>query len=109
MGRGYRRQHEFIGYWGALDSTTESDVWDIARARNYEHPTEKPPALARRAIENSTKPGGRIWSPFGGSGDALIAAEQSGRTCFAMELKPGYVDVIRRRYAEFVNDPSLAP
>ena len=40
---------------------------------------------------------------FGGSGSTLIACEQSGRVCRTMELDPKYVDVIRRRWAEFVH------
>ena len=39
----------------------------------------------------------------------IIAAEQAGRTCYAMEIEPGYVDVIRRRYARFVDRPELEP
>lgn len=50
-----------------------------------------------------------VVDPFGGSGTTLIAAEQAGRTAYLMEVSPGYCDVIRRRYAEYVNDPSLAP
>jgi hypothetical protein len=41
--------------------------------------------------------------------DQLIACEQTGRTCYGMEIEPRYVDVIRQRYADFVGDPSLAP
>ncbi len=29
--------------------------------------------------------------------------------CYAMEIEPAYCDVIRRRFAEFVNDPKLKP
>lgn len=109
MGNGYRRQHEFIGYYGTFDSTTESDLWEIAKvSTKYEHPTEKPPALARRAIENSSKSGDVVFCPFGGSGDALVASEQVGRTCFIVELEPGYCDVIRRRYEAYVSQQPVS-
>ena len=39
-----------------------------------------------------------IYDPFSGSGTTLIACEQLGRTCYAMELDPQYVDVIIRRW-----------
>jgi len=38
---------------------------------------------------------------FSGSGTTIIAAEQTGRTCYAMELQPQYVDVAVRRWQEF--------
>ena len=45
---------------------------------------------------------------FGGSGSTLIAAEQTGRKSFLMELDPKYVDVIVKRYEKFIakqNEP----
>jgi DNA modification methylase len=38
---------------------------------------------------------------FGGSGSTLIAAEQTGRTAFLMELDPLYCDVIVERWEQF--------
>jgi DNA modification methylase len=38
---------------------------------------------------------------FGGSGSTLIAAEQTGRKAYLMELDPLYCDVIVRRFEEF--------
>jgi DNA modification methylase len=35
---------------------------------------------------------------FGGSGSTLMAAEQTGRKAFLMELDPLYADVIIERY-----------
>ena len=31
----------------------------------------------------------------------IIAAEQTGRICYAMELSPAYVDVAARRWQQF--------
>ena len=39
--------------------------------------------------------------PFGGSGSTLIAAEQTGRHAFLMELDPLYCDVIVQRWQNF--------
>ena len=47
-----------------------------------------------RAAEN-------VLDLFGGSGSTLIAAEQTGRRCFMMELDPLYCDVIVQRWEQF--------
>src|SRR5262249_22119311 len=65
------------------------------------HLTEKPVALAQRAIEYSSRPSENVLDLFGGSGSTLIAAEQTGRTAFLMELDPLYCDVIVERYEQF--------
>lgn len=111
MGNGYRHQHEWIAYVGpAIPRTDESDLWEIAResGRVYKHPTQKPPALPRRAIENSTKPRDVVLDLFGGSGPTLVACEQTGRTAYLMEHDPRYCDVIRNRYAALVGDTEAA-
>ena len=38
---------------------------------------------------------------FGGSGSPLIAAQQSGRRAFLMEVDALYCDVIRTRWEQF--------
>jgi DNA modification methylase len=65
------------------------------------HLTEKPVELAVRAIEYSSKPGENVLDLFGGSGSTLIAAEQTGRHAFLMELDPLYCDVIVQRWEDF--------
>lgn len=42
-----------------------------------------------------------VYEPFSGSGTTIIAAEQTGRRCYAMELSPQYVDVAVRRWQQF--------
>ena len=71
---------------------------DLATA----HPTQKPLELFERAILNHTLPAEIIYDPFAGSGTALVAAERIGRRCLAIELDPGWCDVIRARYEQFV-------
>lgn len=63
-----------------------------------EHPAVFPVALPAEYIKALTEPGSVIVEPFGGSGTTLIAAERLGRVCYAMELDPGYCDVIVRRW-----------
>lgn len=76
-------------------------VWEVARDFNYVHPTQKPVELARRAMENSSRPGEVVLDLFGGSGSTLIAAESTGRQARIMELDPAYADVIVARWEGF--------
>ena len=62
------------------------------------HPTMKPLECFRRPIAYHTRPGELIYEPFAGSGTALIAAEQLGRVCYALELSPAFCDVIVARW-----------
>ena len=83
-------------------SRNQSDVWEIPRpTKSPEHPTMKPVALAGKAIANSSREGDIILDLFGGSGTTLIAAEQTERTSFLMELDPKYADCIVNRYIKF--------
>jgi DNA modification methylase len=65
------------------------------------HLTEKPVELAARAIEYSSRRGENVLDLFGGSGSTLIAAEQTGRKAFLMELDALYCDTIVQRYEQF--------
>ena len=84
---------------------TQTTVWDIKKdnTATYVHPTQKPTALAIKAMFNSSQPGEIVLDLFGGSGSTLIACEQTNRECRTMEFDPKYVDVIRQRWAEFVH------
>lgn len=85
-----------------LKDRKQTDVWDFERpSKSDEHPTMKPIALVKKAIDNSSKPQTNIIDLFGGSGTTIIASEQSGRSCFMMELDPKYVDVIVKRWETF--------
>ena len=97
MGKGYRGQYEICFYFGNFDGS-DSDVWQIDKDVNYKHPTQKPVALAARAIKNSSKLEDIVLDLFGGSGSTLIACEQLNRICYMMEIDPIYCDVIVQRY-----------
>ena len=62
------------------------------------HPTQKPLELFERPVLNHTQPGELVYDPFAGSGTSLIACERHARRCYAIELDPGWCDVIRDRY-----------
>jgi DNA modification methylase len=55
----------------------------------------------KRPIENNSSPGQAVYEPFSGSGTTIIAAEMTGRHCYAIELSPAYVDVAVKRWQAF--------
>jgi DNA modification methylase len=80
----------------AMDDST---VWEIDRDVNidYVHSTQKPTRLAARAINNSSAEGQIVIDFFAGSGSTMVAAQNLGRKCRAMELDKGYTAVILER------------
>lgn len=60
----------------------------------------KPVGLVAKLISDGTPAQGIVYDPFCGSGTTLIAAEQLGRTCYAMEIEPCYCDVIIRQWED---------
>ena len=89
--------HRFFG------PNNATDLWHIKKInpQSMVHLTEKPVELAVRAIQYSSRRGENVLDLFGGSGSTLIAAEQTGRQAFLMELDPPYCDVIVRRWEAF--------
>ena len=63
----------------------------------------KPIDLLVKLIKNSSKENNLILDLFGGSGSTLIAAEQTNRICYMMELDPKYCDVIVKRWEALTN------
>jgi DNA modification methylase len=74
-----------------------------ARNRGMErsHPTEKPVDLLVELLERWSPNACGVADPFAGSGTCVIACEQTGRTCYAMEIDPQYCDVILARWEAF--------
>lgn len=115
----YNQQTEFCLYgWKAdrgahrwFGPTNESTLWQISRDRTkeYNHPTQKPLALADRAIRNSSQRGDTVLDLFLGSGSTLIAADRLGRRCCGMEIDPRYCDAIVRRYLAHLGPERSTP
>jgi DNA modification methylase len=89
--------HRFFG------PNNAGDVWSVKKVcpQKMIHLTEKPVELAVRAMQFSSLAGENVLDLFGGSGSTLIAAEQTGRKAYLMELDPLYCDVIVHRYEQF--------
>jgi DNA modification methylase len=102
----YQRIYEpcFYGWPDGVRSSYVGDrkqveLWEFERPRDSKlHPTMKPIPLCANAIANSSSKGDIVLDLFGGSGSTLIAADQTGRVCYMMELLPKYCDVIVKRY-----------
>jgi DNA modification methylase len=61
------------------------------------------------ALRDVTKRGAVVLDTFLGSGSTLLAAEETGRRCFGVELDPLYVDLaIRRWQAKTARDAAHA-
>jgi len=89
---------------GKRDQTT---IWDCPPPHAYNseeehtgHPSQKPLALAIKAIMNHEFD--VVMDPFLGSGTTLIAAEKTGKTCYGMEIDPKFCCTIINRYISFV-------
>lgn len=86
------------------EATPKTTIHEDKPLRSADHPTMKPIKLMGRQIKNSTRPGEVVLDLFGGSGSTLMAAEQLGRSCYAVELDPAYIDVIVKRWEEYTGD-----
>jgi site-specific DNA-methyltransferase (adenine-specific) len=97
-GRPGRGRHAGSRWYGG---NGQSSVFFFDRPSASEvHPTVKPVGLIGAMLANSSLRADPVIDLFAGSGSTLIACEQLGRRCFAVELDPGYCDVIRQRYEE---------
>jgi DNA modification methylase len=91
-----------------LGPNNATDLWHVKKVnpQSMVHLTEKPVELAVRAMQYSSRPGENVLDLFGGSGSTLIAAEQTGRKAFLMELDVLYCDVIVQRFEKFTGQKS---
>jgi len=48
-----------------------------------------------------------VLDPFLGSGTTLLAAQQVGRICYAIELDPYYVDIAIRRWQRMTGEDAM--
>ena len=121
MGALYRSQHELVfvfkhGRHGHRNNVqlgrfgrNRSNVWHYPGANSFGtcgaegnlltlHPTVKPVAMIADAILDCSVRGDIVLDGFLGSGTTVIAAERTGRRCYGIELDPGYVDTVIRRW-----------
>ena len=117
IGRGdYHPQHEPCWYAvrknkkGHYDGgRKQSTLWQIDKPKKSEtgHSTQKPVECMKRPIENNSSPGQVVYEPFSGSGTTIIAGEMTGRSVYAVELNPAYVDVAVKRWQDFTGQKAI--
>jgi len=83
--------------WAVPSSEIETDA----------HPTSKPCKLFALPIEMHTERDEICYEPFSGSGSQLVAAQQLGRRCYAMEKSEPFVAVALERMAALGLQPQL--
>jgi DNA modification methylase len=64
-----------------------------------------PVGLPAFVMEAYSDAGGAVYEPFAGSGTTLLAAQQTGRRAYALEIAPAYVDVAVKRFRQ--NHPEI--
>jgi DNA modification methylase len=93
-----KRTHEFpTTVWAVPSSAVETDA----------HPTSKPCKLFALPMEMHTERGDICYEPFSGSGSQLVAAQQLGRRCYAIEKSPPFVAVALERMTALGLKPEL--
>lgn len=121
MGSLYRSQHELVFVFKSGKAPhinnielgrfgrNRTNVWSYPGVNTFGpgrsdalklHPTVKPVALIADAIRDATDRGGIVLDAFCGSGSTVLAAERTGRRCFAIELDLLYVDTAIRRWQD---------
>jgi len=114
VGKAPHRNHVELGKHGRY----RTNVWQYAGMNSFGaerdaalqmHPTVKSVAMLADAIRDVSDHGEIVLDPFLGSGSTLIAAEETHRRCFGLELEPKYVDVILARWQQKTREePILA-
>lgn len=83
-------------------SRYHTDVWEIPwvtrQMKRYGHPSVAPLEIPLRCLRAYSKRGNNVLDPFAGSGTTLIAAEETGRKCLAIERRPAYCKTIIKRW-----------
>lgn len=109
----YHWQHEPCWYavrngekadW--IGDRSQSTTWKIDKQLKNEtgHSTQKPVECMAKPMQNHE---GDVFDPFVGSGTSIIAAEQTDRTCYAMEISPAHCDIIIERWEAFSGESAV--
>jgi DNA modification methylase len=119
QGSFYRSQHELIGVFRVgvqphqnnvelgRYGRNRSNIWTYPGVNTFgrgrmetlaTHPTVKPVALVADALLDCTSRSDLVLDQFAGAGTTILAAEKVGRTAYAIEYEPRYVDAALMRW-----------
>ncbi|MCE7959546.1 MAG: site-specific DNA-methyltransferase [Acidobacteria bacterium ACB2] len=96
----YVKRLERVPYVGQVWNLSVEGCETFQTAVGMSHNTPKPVECFASPMRQHTQPGDVCYEPFSGSGSQLIAAERTGRRCFAMELAPEFVAVALQRWKD---------
>ena len=82
-------------------------VWEISAMRKQNGEAQIPIELPWRCIKMHADVHGLVLDPFAGLGSTLIACEQSGRRCRAIEADALHCDLIMRRWEQFTGEQAI--
>lgn len=82
-------------------TVTSKDLRDGGKG----HPTIKPVGHLRDMLAHFVAD--LVYEPFLGSGSTLIACEQTGRTCYGMEIDPKYCTIILDRWEKLTGQKAV--
>jgi DNA modification methylase len=80
-----------------LGDSRPVNVLDFERTTNSNHATEKPVALIKELINNSTVKGELVLDYFAGSGSTLVASKELNRNYIGIELEEENINIIKGR------------
>lgn len=128
MGSLYRSQHELVWVFKhgkaphinnvelGKHGRYRTNVWQYAGMNAFGaerdealaiHPTVKPIAMIRDAIQDVSHHGDIVLDGFLGSGTTLLAAHQCKRRGYGVEIDPRYVDVAVRRWMALTGEHAM--
>lgn len=107
-GSHYRFSHEFILYGVKTEkgirkfNASKRDVWRIkpinfTDKKNKHHQSQKPLALIREILLNSSKEGDLVLDTFMGSGTTALACKLLNRNYVGFEINPEYCKIANKR------------
>jgi DNA modification methylase len=111
---GLRAKDGDVAGWGHAGKVTQAtrisdNVIRVTRHKGNGngHPAVFPVALPEFVMNAFSNEGGVVFEPFAGSFTTGIAAEMTGRKCYAIELAPAYVDVAVTRWQNFTGKTAI--
>lgn len=95
---GWAEKHKFFSPFGGERTTVLEYDKPLS---NRLHPTMKPIPMISQTIQDGTKENDIVLDVHLGSGSTLIAAEQTKRVCYGVEIDPHYCDVVVKRWEAY--------
>jgi hypothetical protein len=88
------------------DIKSWSTVWNIGLEINKDHAVGFPVELPKRCISACSVLGDLTVDVYAGSGTTIVAAEQTGRIAYGLDIEPKYVGVCLQRLADMGLSPA---